>query len=260
MYGKIFASAFTGSMLGSGPDVFAVWAYIIAHAVAGQIELNSTLVGVSIGMPPERVEAAIDFLSQPDPRSRSKTHAGRRIIKEGAFAYRVVNHALYRRMRDEDERRAYNAGKQREYRAQDKRVSSVSSSTKVNHGQPQCAHTEAEAEAEAERSIPKGSISVAALPRDRTFKKPNLEEVKLAIQKAGLPESEAERFLNHYEANGWRVGRNPMRSWPHAVGTWAANYRAGTFKGKEPLKQELTLIEKELAVMERQAARERARA
>lgn len=30
-------------------------------------------------------------------------------------------------------------------------------------------------------------------------------------------------FLAHYESNGWRVGRNPMRNWRAAVRSWAGN-------------------------------------
>lgn len=56
------------------------------------------------------------------------------------------------------------------------------------------------------------------------FVKPTLEELQLAMAKAGLPEAQAQIFLNHYESNGWRVGRNPMRSWQHAVGNWKARY------------------------------------
>jgi len=29
-----------------------------------------------------------------------------------------------------------------------------------------------------------------------------------------------EKWLAHYEANGWRVGRNPMKDWKAAVRTW----------------------------------------
>ena len=36
--------------------------------------------------------------------------------------------------------------------------------------------------------------------------------------------SEAERFFDYYESNGWRVGKNPMRSWIHAIGNWKRNY------------------------------------
>ncbi len=56
------------------------------------------------------------------------------------------------------------------------------------------------------------------------FKKPSLEEVKLQASKSGLPMSEAERFWNYYDSNGWRVGKNPMRSWPGAFANWKKNF------------------------------------
>jgi len=34
-----------------------------------------------------------------------------------------------------------------------------------------------------------------------------------------MPRAEAIRARNHYEANGWRVGKNPMRDWKAAVRT-----------------------------------------
>jgi hypothetical protein len=63
------------------------------------------------------------------------------------------------------------------------------------------------------------------------FVKPTLEELKLAMAKAGCPETEAQAFLNYYDSNGWKVGRNPMRSWAGAVGNWAKNYRMGANRG-----------------------------
>jgi hypothetical protein len=59
------------------------------------------------------------------------------------------------------------------------------------------------------------------------FVEPSLDEVKLAMAKAGLPESEAQAFVNYHAARGWMLGKSKMKSWPHAVGTWAQNYRTG---------------------------------
>lgn len=58
------------------------------------------------------------------------------------------------------------------------------------------------------------------------FKKPTLEELKEIFKGKGFP-AEAEKFFGHYEANGWRVGRNPMRSLNHAAANWIRNM--GTF-------------------------------
>lgn len=57
------------------------------------------------------------------------------------------------------------------------------------------------------------------------MERPTLEQVKLVMAKAGLPESEADGFISYYESNGWKVGRIPMKSWEHAIGTWAKNWR-----------------------------------
>lgn len=59
----------------------------------------------------------------------------------------------------------------------------------------------------------------AAAPRAR-FEKPSVESVRLQMAKVGVPESEAEKFMAHYESNGWRVGKNPMKSWSAAITNW----------------------------------------
>ena len=115
-YGKFFSSCFTGSMMGAGPDVFAVWAFVIANAVKCQVELNPRLLAVVLGCPEERVAAAIAFLCAPDPKSRNKEAEGRRLIKEGEYAYKVVSHDLYRQMQDDDQRREYMRSYMREHR------------------------------------------------------------------------------------------------------------------------------------------------
>ena len=115
-YGKIFSSTFTGSMVGAGSDVFAVWSYVISNTIQGQVELNPVLLSAIIGCPKDRIVAAIEFLCKPDPDSRNKESDGARLVKEGQFAYLVVSHFIYRSMQDEDERREYNRIKKRESR------------------------------------------------------------------------------------------------------------------------------------------------
>lgn len=61
------------------------------------------------------------------------------------------------------------------------------------------------------------------------FAPPSLEMVKLQCAKIGLPESEAESFVAHYESNGWKVGKNPMRSWTAAMINWRKNFQSNLF-------------------------------
>lgn len=55
------------------------------------------------------------------------------------------------------------------------------------------------------------------------FSAPSLQQVELFFIErlpAHLAKNEADKFFNYYESNGWRVGRNKMKSWPHAAGGW----------------------------------------
>lgn len=147
MFGKFFASAFTGSMMGAGPVVFAVWAYALANSSQdGEVELNPRLLAILIGTLEADVQTAIDYLLEEDNRSRSKAHDGRRLLKLGEFSYSIVNHAAYRGIANEAERRTYLKHKKREERCQHL-------STSVNNGQhlsTMSTHTEAEAEVESD--------------------------------------------------------------------------------------------------------------
>lgn len=53
---------------------------------------------------------------------------------------------------------------------------------------------------------------------------PTLEEVTEYIGTRLRPIS-AEKFFDHYEANGWKVGRVRMVNWQAAVRTWENNDR-----------------------------------
>jgi len=118
LYGKHFKSMYTGSMYGAGITVFAVWGYCISNAdyTDGTVELNPQMLAGMLGGDVESVEQAIKFLCSPDPKSRSKDCDGIRIVQEGEFQYRLINHGTYRKMRSDDERKEYNRNKKREER------------------------------------------------------------------------------------------------------------------------------------------------
>ena len=51
------------------------------------------------------------------------------------------------------------------------------------------------------------------------FSPPSLDEVRDEVERLGY-EVDPERFIAHYESNGWRVGPNKMKSWKSALVTW----------------------------------------
>ena len=66
-------------------------------------------------------------------------------------------------------------------------------------------------------------------PRKRrmvVFEPPTLEQLKARfkeLEKPGeppVPDAQAEQFLAYYSSNGWKVGRNPMKSWEQAAVRW----------------------------------------
>ena len=65
--------------------------------------------------------------------------------------------------------------------------------------------------------------ATATTPQRMT--RPTLQEIESYIADHNYS-VDAQRFMDYYESNGWRVGRNPMKDWRAAVRTWQ-------HKGKE---------------------------
>lgn len=59
-------------------------------------------------------------------------------------------------------------------------------------------------------------------PRSTRFVRPSLDEVR-AYCAERKNHVDPQRFLDYYDANGWRVGKNPMRNWQAAIRTWEKN-------------------------------------
>ena len=72
------------------------------------------------------------------------------------------------------------------------------------------------------------------LKNEKKFKKipPSLLEVKDRISERCL-KIDAEKFVAHYESNGWKVGKNPMKNWDSCLTTWSkSNYSTNIKNGK----------------------------
>ena len=59
-------------------------------------------------------------------------------------------------------------------------------------------------------------------PARARFVKPTIEEVQAYCRERGNS-VDANRFVDYYEANGWKVGKNPMKDWKAAIRTWEKN-------------------------------------
>jgi hypothetical protein len=59
---------------------------------------------------------------------------------------------------------------------------------------------------------------------DEQIEKPTLDEAFEFFAGRGSTKLEAEKFFNHFESNGWKVGgRSPMKNWRAAAQKWILN-------------------------------------
>ena len=82
---------------------------------------------------------------------------------------------------------------------------------------------------ETEVSLGKSSLGKSSVgegiaadkpPKHTRFISPTVDEVRVYCQENGynvIPE----RFVDHYESNGWMVGKNKMRDWKATVRNWS---------------------------------------
>ena len=55
-----------------------------------------------------------------------------------------------------------------------------------------------------------------------TFIRPKAEEITEYSKEIGFT-LDGNQFIDHYEARGWLIGKNPMKDWKAAVRTWKRN-------------------------------------
>ena len=64
---------------------------------------------------------------------------------------------------------------------------------------------------------------VEPVPKVGRLIPPELPEVVAWFSTKKLPAVVAEKFFNYYTANGWKVGKNPMKNWHAAARNWILN-------------------------------------
>ena len=87
-----------------------------------------------------------------------------------------------------------------------------------------------------DESLTQDRLGKVSIGKDKYICHPSVEEVQDYITEKGYHFS-AEKFVAYYESNGWKVGKNPMKSWKAACVTWETNYK------KEPPTQGVSWTE-----------------
>ena len=142
----------------------------------------------------EEVLKALEILANPDTkRLEPQLFDGRRIEKVWD-GWLILNGEFYQQIMKEANRKRYLTEKQREHRQ--KAAGKPAVDTEAGEGNPK------------------------PEPERKRFEPPTLEMVKLAAAKIGLSDLEAEKFFHYYTANGWRTGKNQLKSWMSALTGW----------------------------------------
>ena len=217
---KLFSSITESTIWCEPSDTRIVWITMLAMADRkGRVFGSVPGLANRSQVPVQAVRDALQSFLSPDIDSRTKDHEGRRIepLKDGA-GWLLLNHAKYRQIRDDEERRAYKTEKQREYRGFVDTVDNNGYTLTVeDRSSPSKTGVElnghnAEADAEAEKT--------------KVFKKNargTEEEFRGYAVERGLSASDGTWLFDKMLSTGWRNGGQPVRDWKAVVRTWQAN-------------------------------------
>lgn len=112
-----------------------------------------------------------------------------------------------------DKRKAYSESRRNNRKKKEDML--ITSSSYVQH---------MENENENENIIEDKVIDKQTEGKPKRFVKPTIEQLELYMEERGM-NNVANRFYDHYESNGWKVGKNPMKDWKASVRTWETNHK-----------------------------------
>lgn len=218
-YTKLFSDIVDSSIWDEDNDTRIVWVTLLALCnadgyVRGSVGWLAGKARVSV----KDCTKALKIFAAPDPRSRTEDNDGRR-IQATERGWIILNYQLFRARNglSDNPRRVYQRDWMRKKRA--------------GEGVNKCQQVSTESTpASASASVPgtegvPGEQPPIVPPAPKGFRKPEMAEMELYAAKIGLPITEINKFFDYYEANGWRVGRNPMKSWEAAMRNWKHNFQ-----------------------------------
>lgn len=86
------------------------------------------------------------------------------------------------------------------------------------------AYSESESDAKTEAKAQAQGAAANAARVPSTQIPPTLHAVQAEMVSAGLPAIEADKFLDYYGSNGWKVGKSRMCNWRKACQNWKRRY------------------------------------
>lgn len=159
---KLFSSIIDSSVWAESHTTVRVWIAMLAKCdKKGRVFAAIPGLAHAARVTVPECEHALTTFMEPDPYSRTPDNEGRR-IETIAGGWRLLNHAYYRDLRNEEDRREYQAKWARDKaaaaRASVENPPAASSSTKLDKTRPESTHADADADAEPEaNTLPQNS-------------------------------------------------------------------------------------------------------
>jgi hypothetical protein len=226
-YCKLFSSIVASTIWRETNETRLLWITMLALADRdGIVEASVPGLADLAKLPIEATRQALQKLQSPDPDSRSPEFEGRRIqaIRGG---WKILNYEAYREKCDQNEVLEKHRLRQQRYRERHKLVTlGDARDAALRSVTPAYAYGDASASAGKEGSVREGK------PKD-------IAAVRLYAAEIHLSNTEAEKFFDHFESNGWKQGgRTPMKDWRAALRNWqrnAPNFMRPKINSHEPL-------------------------
>lgn len=103
-----------------------------------------------------------------------------------------------------------------------------------------CKYQDSDKQTTSKRQSSRQQLNNKQINNNNIFKPPKLEEVQKYCLERGNG-IDAERFVDWYEARGWLVGTNKMKSWKATVRTWEGRRKEQLAKEKPASSWEIEL-------------------
>lgn len=114
MYAKVFQQIYKSSLAKVGPweALVTFQQMLILADWQGIVEETAESIAAISTVPVDIIKKGIEVLEQADPESRNPDEDGRRILRlnpNRTWGWRITNYTHYRDMKNDEERKAYNA-------------------------------------------------------------------------------------------------------------------------------------------------------
>jgi hypothetical protein len=81
----------------------------------------------------------------------------------------------------------------------------------------------------------KKEVSLVSIAKTKNFRQPTIQELISYAQEINFQNFDPEKFINYYEARGWMIGKNKMKSWKAAVNIWKQNDKSEDNNNHKPI-------------------------